>query len=217
MIKETLVKWGPTIIAFIGGVGVGGLSVYLKMRDDVEKVTAEYEIEIAEVYSANKDLRREINEIGRQNKIDIAKAFTQSLGYSELEDDEDDEDDEDEFEDDPSDDLLDHERPPTVISKAVFDEPSMYEKVTLQYYARDDTLADEDGTIDNVEFVVGSHSLTRFGGISGDPNIVYVRNYRMEVDYEVVRDKRSYIEAVIGFEDRNDKPRLRKMRNGDND
>jgi len=228
MNRELIMKWLPTVIAFIGGVGVGGGAVYLKMRDNTASVAAEYEEEIQQIQYSNKQLHRELKDLANRTKTDIAKAFTEHLGYVSVDDaklksDEDDEDDEDYDEDededesfleeDPSDDLPDYERPPAVISKDVFNEASDYEKISLIYYVKDDTLVDDEGPIDNVEFVIGSHALTRFGGISGDPNIVYVRSYRMESDFEIVKNKHSYIEALTGFEDRDDKKRPRKMRN----
>lgn len=218
MNRELILKWLPTVIAFIGGIGVGGGGVYLKMRDNTALVAAEYEEEIQQIQHSNKQLHRELKDLANQNKADIAKAFTEHLGYIPVEDIQEDEsddesDDEDELLEDPSDDIPDYERNPAVISKEIFDEASEYEKITLTYYVRDSTLTDSDGPIDNVEFVVGHHALSRFGGISRDPNIVYVRNYRMESDFEIVKNKHSYIEALTGFVDREDNKRPpRKMR-----
>lgn len=79
--------------------------------------------------------------------------------------------------------------PPFVISQPDFaygDEGMEYKKVTLKYYPSDQVLLDEDeDVIDDVDRYVGWRSLNQFGGESGDPNIVYVRNRNSEIDYEV--------------------------------
>lgn len=75
-----------------------------------------------------------------------------------------------------------------------------YDKLTLNYYEDDDTLTDdEDEVIPDVDLIVGGDSLTRFGEMSGDPEIVYVRNDKLQIDYEIIRLSRSYGETVLGF------------------
>jgi hypothetical protein len=76
-----------------------------------------------------------------------------------------------------------------------------YEQLCLTYYVEDDTLAEQDDSIvDDVERMVGKANLDRFGGVSNDDNIVYVRNERMRAEYEVVRHHGSYKTVVLGEE-----------------
>lgn len=83
-----------------------------------------------------------------------------------------------------------------------------FDKETLSYYQEDDTLCDlNDRPIDDPDSLVGDDSLTKFGVGSKDFNIVYVRNPRIEVDYEVLRDTRSYTEVVLGITDNDSGPR----------
>ena len=91
-------------------------------------------------------------------------------------------------------------------------EEDLYDKVTIYYYDEDDTIADENEEIvSDVESVVGGDSLLRFGEGSGDYDIVYVRNERIRIDYEVIRLHRNYQETVLGFVDEG--PKRRKADN----
>lgn len=74
-----------------------------------------------------------------------------------------------------------------------------HEQTTLMYYVQDDTLVDaQDKPIDDTEYAVGDDNLTRFGHGSHDPNVVYVRNEKIDMDFEIVRDMGSYHKALFG-------------------
>ena len=80
---------------------------------------------------------------------------------------------------------------PYVISPDEFGEKDGYENVTLTYYA-DGVLTDYfDNVISNVDEVVGFDSLDHFGEYEDD--VVFVRNEKMETDYEILRDLRDFI------------------------
>lgn len=82
---------------------------------------------------------------------------------------------------------------PYVISPDEFGEKDGYENVTLTYYA-DGVLTDYfDNVISNVDEVVGFDSLDRFGEYEDD--VVFVRNEKMETDYEILRDLRDFNES----------------------
>ena len=90
---------------------------------------------------------------------------------------------------------------PYVISVDEFmdDEPD-YSKTTLMYYEGDDILADEkDRVIRSLDKLIGDDAVTQFGQRSGDNNLVYVRNERMEADYEICREERSYQEVALNM------------------
>jgi hypothetical protein len=90
---------------------------------------------------------------------------------------------------------------PHVISLDEFsEERETYQKLTITYYAADDVLADDrEQPIRDVVGTVGPDIGDKFGQKSDDPNIVYIRNSRLEVDFEVVLDKRPYTEVVLGY------------------
>jgi len=90
---------------------------------------------------------------------------------------------------------------------------SDYDTRTLTFYEGDGILADEnDEHIPDTDTVVGDENFARFGHGSHDPNIVYIRNDNISVDFEVVRVETKYAEAVLGFIQHEDKRTPRKMR-----
>lgn len=81
-----------------------------------------------------------------------------------------------------------------------------YDTQSLVYYSVDDTLCDEhDKPLENTDALVGDDHLARFGSGSKDKNIVYVRNDRLETEYEIIRSKGSYLEEVLGMEAKKDR------------
>lgn len=90
---------------------------------------------------------------------------------------------------------------PYVISVEEFmDDDPDYSKTTLMYYEGDDILTDEkDRVIRSIDRIIGDDAIAQFGQRSGDNNLVYVRNERMEADYEVCREERSYQEVVLNI------------------
>lgn len=92
---------------------------------------------------------------------------------------------------------------PFVITQDEFNEnDSDYDQQTLTYYDGDDVLADSnDQPLDNLDRVAGVENMLRFGHGSGDPNIVYIRNARLEVDFEVVHSDGKFAKEVLGYDD----------------
>jgi hypothetical protein len=102
---------------------------------------------------------------------------------------------------------------PYVISKdEYFAAERDYIQTTITYYEGDDTLVDErDEPIVDTDPIVGD-ALERFGHGSQDNKIVYVRNERLEVDFEVVHSDNEYTKEVLGVIEHSNKRRPRKMR-----
>lgn len=72
-----------------------------------------------------------------------------------------------------------------------------YDTVRLTYFEADDTLINEhDAIVDDVDALIGEPHLVRFGSGSKDHKIVYIRNEKLETDFEVVKDKGSYLESL---------------------
>lgn len=77
-----------------------------------------------------------------------------------------------------------------------------YQQVNLTYYLGDETLAaEDDSVIDNVDYTVGSENLKRFGEGSGDPHVVFVRNVKLQLDYEIAQSFGKYAVEVAGLDD----------------
>ena len=92
------------------------------------------------------------------------------------------------------------DKPYIITHDEYFEAEKDYETISLTYFQLDDTLVDEsDQPIENTDETVGDEHLTRFGSGSKDKNIVYVRNDKLGIDYEITRSKGSYLEEVLGL------------------
>lgn len=95
--------------------------------------------------------------------------------------------------DEEEEDLVQYVNGPYVISPEEFgDEPS-FSTQPLDYFA-DGVLADGWGIELDLDETIGEDAIDHFGDYVDD--IVYVRNERTEIDYEVTRDPRTYAEAA---------------------
>lgn len=92
-----------------------------------------------------------------------------------------------------SEDLVQFVNGPYVISPEEFGDIKEFSSQALDYFA-DGVLADGWGVELDIEETIGEDALDHFGDYVDD--IVYVRNERTEIDYEVTRDPRTYGEAV---------------------
>jgi len=107
-----------------------------------------------------------------------------------------------------------HPEDPYILSQDEYmeNEPD-YKQVPLTYYAEDDVLVDEkDQPIPDIDEVVGEDNLTRFGHGSRDNRMLYIRNDRIEMAFEIVKNEGSYTREVAGRIEHSDRPRVLKMR-----
>lgn len=111
---------------------------------------------------------------------------------------------------------LTHGGKPYVIAHNEFHENAPeFEQSELTYFEQSDTLADSrDEVIVDVEELVGEENLTKFGQNSGDNNIVYVRNEKLEMDFCIVKSGGDFAREVHGFIQHSDEPKIRKFRMG---
>lgn len=110
--------------------------------------------------------------------------------------------------------LMDPDEPYILHKEEFYGSELDYHQQTLTYFAEDDVLVDEqEQPIALVDPVVGEGNLTRFGYGSDDNRIVYIRNDKLSMDFEIVKNDRSYTKEVLGLE-HSDGPRVRKMRGG---
>lgn len=90
---------------------------------------------------------------------------------------------------------------PYILHKDEFfedDDEFDYRQVSLTYYAGDNIMADDDNSpVYNYETVVGP---LRFGHGSGEPNIVYVRNPKLRMEYEIILHEGYFQVEVMGAE-----------------
>jgi hypothetical protein len=80
---------------------------------------------------------------------------------------------------------------------------SGYSQTTYTYYEVDDVLTNTDDTpVPNGDIVVGQDNL-KWGHGTDDPDVVFVRNDKLELEMEICRVPKSYEEEVLGH-DRNE-------------
>lgn len=79
--------------------------------------------------------------------------------------------------------------------------PDFIDEVLLDYYHRDDILAEGRSIVPNVDDIIDPVVLLRFGpgSGSGDPNVVICRNDELEIDYVIERHDGSYQTAIFGI------------------
>lgn len=84
---------------------------------------------------------------------------------------------------------------PSIISVIEYANSDGYTAITLKYYS-DDVVTDEhDNPIERPEDILGEDALVSFGELSGDEDVVYVRNEAKRALYEVVRTNSEYADS----------------------
>jgi hypothetical protein len=91
---------------------------------------------------------------------------------------------------------------PMVISQEEFlQNDTDYVQSTLTYYEGDGVLTDErESVIEDIDETVGLKNMTKFGTNASDPNVVHIRNGRLQMEFEVCRDENSYSKIVLGMD-----------------
>lgn len=83
---------------------------------------------------------------------------------------------------------------PYVISPDEFGENEDYEQISLTLYDDGYLADDKDELVDDVDEKIGWESLNHMGDYEDDA--LHVRNDKLKTDYEILRDFRTYSEAV---------------------
>lgn len=91
--------------------------------------------------------------------------------------------------------------------QAYMDGEELYNQFTFTYYAGDKTLVNEaDEVVEDINGVVGFHNLDKFGEESGNTDTVYIRNDRLESEYELLRDPDKFSANVMSIDTWDDTP-----------
>lgn len=210
-------------MSFAGGAATGALICFALLKEkyealaneeiknmkdyyqkEMENIDDEYEKELDNlIHTMNRDIEEHNKREEKETYVDYVKKYSPEeiikdkyydIPYPDVIDEDD-----GPPEDPPENDLQYEE--PFVISREEFDEGyPHFDKITITYYENDDVLADEqDEVIPDIDAVVGYDSLGRFGDMSEDDCVVYVRNGRLGADYEIVLAQESYTESVLGI------------------
>lgn len=78
---------------------------------------------------------------------------------------------------------------------------SEYEQITLTYFEGDRVLVDDQEQPAPDKGLVGEGNLKRFGHLSKDRNVLYVRNPVLKLEFEILRSEGTYKKEVLGIED----------------
>lgn len=97
-------------------------------------------------------------------------------------------------------------RPPYLITFGEFDaNETDAEQITVSFFAGDGIVIDEEDNViapDRVEQIIGTDNLNKFGTNTEDPdmdpNVIYVRCERFNMDFEVTRSAGKYSVEVLG-------------------
>lgn len=90
---------------------------------------------------------------------------------------------------------------PYVLTEEQFSEENLhYDKVSLTYYAADNSLCDEnEDLMDDIEGIVGAINLDMKNVAVEHPDIIYIRNDRLSIDYEITINLGGYRALVMGI------------------
>lgn len=175
------------VLIFAAGVAVGALVSHKVFKTKYEIIAQEESESFRETYNRMKaEHEAEMEEyeaIERAKKPDLSEYRNKLkeqgyVGYSEEETEE----------------VTKVERP-YVISPSEYGELDGYETVSLTYFNDGVLTTDYDNEeVDYVDDVVGLDSFEHFGEYENDT--VFVRNDRLKVDYEIMRDNRNYSDVV---------------------
>lgn len=98
---------------------------------------------------------------------------------------------------------MDDQDVPFIISQKVFmqNDPE-HTQCTVTWFELDKVLIDErEDRLDDYDNMVGANNLERFGHKSNDPNVVYVRNDSLQMDFEILLSRGKYTKDVLGLDD----------------
>jgi len=97
---------------------------------------------------------------------------------------------------------------PYLITEREFsEEQEFYQKLTVIYYRGDNVLIDSaQAVIPDIRANIGAGTTDQFGKDAENPHVLYVRNDKIQVDFEICLDYGSYVQEVLHYGTANPKP-----------
>lgn len=199
MNRDLLIKG----VIFAAGAAVGSVVTWMLVKTKYEQIANEEIESVKEVFSQRKgitikdvaeaavkeglDVDIELSE--KERSIEEIRDMVQELGYKneqvmkEKEKEKEDEEEEDED--------MDYGKPYVIAPEESWEQD--YPTISLTYYEGDGVLTDDhDRLIKNVDELVGEDFASHFGEYEDDS--VFIRNDKLKVYYEILRDYGSYSE-----------------------
>lgn len=156
------------ILIFSLGVAAGAVVSWFVAREKYRKIADD---EIASV-----------KEVFQRKKKEEAELYEENVTYCGLIDTYDTESADDDISEDRDDSLL-----PYIISPDEYGQDTDNECTVLMWYG-DDILTDTYGVnVDDITNTVGREFIDHFGENPEEPDVVYVRNDRLEMDYQILQ------------------------------
>ena len=174
------------VCIFVAGAAIGSAITWKIMKDRYEQIVREDKESMREYYERkysvdkNEASEDETEPDDDQVAIEDYEATLDRFGYTNYSNMENKE--------------VDNVDRPYVIPPGEFGELHGYQERSLIYF-KDKVLTDDDyELVEDVDDIVGLDSLNHFGEYEDDS--VFVRNDRLETDYEILLDSRNYSDAV---------------------
>lgn len=207
------------LLVFSAGLVIGG---FVSFRLTEEKISDKYETMMQEEiallkarYDKKKEqLMRDVEDLGEESSATVSvekkdttqpirKAYNKMVkgyGYDKAEGDDGDSYKYEQISREANQRDRDVDAPHIISYEEFNEEMTHYDKLSISFYEDDEVLVDENEEVivDPVS-VVGEEALQSFGVLSEDPEVVYVRNDRLSIDYEIIRLSKSYSETVQGY------------------
>lgn len=197
MNKDLLIKG----VIFAAGAAVGSVATWFLVKTKYEQIANEEIESVKEVFSQRKDitikdvaeaavkegLDVDIELASKERSIEEIRDMVQELGYKneQVMKEKEKEDEEEEDED------MDYGKPYVIAPEESWEQD--YPTISLTYYEGDGVLTDDhDRLIKNVDELVGEDFASHFGEYEDDS--VFIRNDKLKVYYEILRDYGSYSE-----------------------
>lgn len=95
--------------------------------------------------------------------------------------------------------IPDKTKPYIISHDEYFEDESDYRRISLTWYAADSVLVDDREVPIREHVKTCGDFMNRFGEQSGDPSIVFIRNEKLERDFEITLNRGSYAEQVLGY------------------
>lgn len=180
------------LACFVSGSLVGIFASKAYYKNKYEKIANEEILEIQNAYAKREKRQKEDSEqveepeaITPREMAYISKYKAMEMELAEREAPKDDDD-----------------APTHLISVLEYSTNDEYEKQDLVFYEEDSALvnSDYDGTLIDIDKIIGKYALSHFGDNSYRDDTVYVRDEKNRIDYQIVRVPGSYALEVLGID-----------------
>lgn len=169
------------IVVFIAGAGFGAAVTYKVVSERYEQIIQQEVDSVKETFSNRNEKTEEIadeEEAEEPTDKEVYDSIVKDSGYA--------------VEAEKEDKKMDK---PYVISPSEYGD-SDYALLSLTYFLDGTVLNERDKIVSNVTEFIGDDYANHFDEYEDDPDTVYVRNDKLGIDFEVLRDYREYSEVI---------------------